>query len=134
MAPTLVREPFHRSGWVYEEKIDGWRMLAYKDGAHVRLVSRNGRDLTRRFAGIAAAVATLSARALVLDGEVAIYDERLRSRFDWLREPDVDAVNTPPMFMVFDSLHHAGRDLIGRPLRDGIGARTRCVAVRRGGS
>ena len=98
MAPTLVREPFHRSGWVYEEKIDGWRMLAYKDGAHVRLVSRNGRDLTRRFAGIAAAVATLSARALVLDGEVAIYDERLRSRFDWLREPDVDAVNTPPMF------------------------------------
>ena len=28
MAPTLVREPFHRDGWVYEEKIDGWRMLA----------------------------------------------------------------------------------------------------------
>jgi hypothetical protein len=28
MAPTLVREPFHREGWVYEEKVDGWRMLA----------------------------------------------------------------------------------------------------------
>jgi hypothetical protein len=28
MAPTLVREPFHRDGWVYEEKVDGWRMLA----------------------------------------------------------------------------------------------------------
>jgi hypothetical protein len=25
MAPTLVREPFHRDGWVYEEKVDGWR-------------------------------------------------------------------------------------------------------------
>jgi ATP-dependent DNA ligase len=62
----------------------------------VRLVSRNGRDHTRRFAGIAAAVAKLTARALVLDGEVAIYDERLRSRFDWLREPDADAVATPP--------------------------------------
>jgi hypothetical protein len=24
MAPTLVREPFHRDGWVYEEKVDGW--------------------------------------------------------------------------------------------------------------
>jgi len=43
MSPTLVREPFHRDGWVYEEKIDGWLMLAYKDGASVRMVSRNGR-------------------------------------------------------------------------------------------
>jgi hypothetical protein len=25
MAPTLVREPFRRDGWVYEEKVDGWR-------------------------------------------------------------------------------------------------------------
>ena len=118
MAPTLVREPFHRDGWVYEEKVDGWRRVAYKDGARVRLVSRNGRDHTRRFAGIAAAVAKLSARSLVLDGEVAIYDERLRSRFDWLREPDSDALATPPMFMAFDLLHQDGRELTGRPLRD----------------
>ena len=55
---------------MYEEKVDGWRMLAYKDCARVRLVSRNGRDHTRRLAGIAAAVAKLSARVLVLDGEV----------------------------------------------------------------
>jgi len=82
MAPTLVREAFHRDGWVFEEKVDGWRILAYKDGVRVRLVSRNGRDHTRRFPDIAAAVSTLLARSLVLDGEVAIYDEKLRSRFD----------------------------------------------------
>src|SRR5215510_6767613 len=117
-APTQVREPFHRDAWIYEEKADGWRLLAYKDGARVRLVSRNGRDHTRSFAGVAAAVAKLSARALVLDGEVAIYDEQLRSRFDWLREPDADAVATPPMFMVFDLLHQDGRELTGQPLRD----------------
>ena len=35
IAPTLVRPPFHREGWVYEEKVDGWRMLACKDGARV---------------------------------------------------------------------------------------------------
>jgi bifunctional non-homologous end joining protein LigD len=67
-------------------------MLAYKEGARVRLVSRNGRDHTRRFAALAAAIAKLSARTLVLDGEVAIYDQDLRSRFEWLREPDADAV------------------------------------------
>jgi len=32
MAATLVREPFHRDGWIYEEKGDGWRILADKDG------------------------------------------------------------------------------------------------------
>jgi len=53
----------------------------------VRLVRRNGHDHTRRFPGIAAAVVALPARSLVLDGEVAIFDEQLRSRFDWLREP-----------------------------------------------
>jgi bifunctional non-homologous end joining protein LigD len=58
----------------------------------------------------------LSARSLVLDGEVAIYDQQLRSRFDWLRDPDPDAVATPPMFMVFDLLHRDGRELTGRPL------------------
>lgn len=113
-----MRQPFHRDGWIYEEKVDGWRILAYKDGERVRLVSRNGRDHTRRFPDVAAAVAKLSARSLVLDGEVAVFDQQLRSRFDWLREPDPDAIATPPMFMVFDLLHRDGRDLTGRPLRE----------------
>jgi bifunctional non-homologous end joining protein LigD len=65
MAPTLVREAFHRDGWVFEEKVDEWRILAYKDGARVRLVSRNGRDHTRRFPDIAAAVSKLPTRTLV---------------------------------------------------------------------
>jgi bifunctional non-homologous end joining protein LigD len=69
-------------------------------------------------ATIRAAIANLSARALVLDGEVAIFDEQLRSRFDWLREPDPDAVATPPLLMVFDLLHQDGREFTGRPLRD----------------
>src|SRR5437899_12845677 len=68
MAPTLVREPFHREGLVYEERIAGYRMLACKDRDWVRLISRNGVDHTRRFADLAAAVAKLNARSLVLDG------------------------------------------------------------------
>ena len=54
----------------------------------------------------------------MLDSEVAIFDEQLRSRFDWLREPDRDAVATPPLLMVFDLLYRDGRDLSARPLRD----------------
>ena len=54
----------------------------------------------------------------MLDGELAIYDQELRSPFNWLREPDPDAVATPPVFMAFDLLHQDGRELTGRPLRD----------------
>jgi bifunctional non-homologous end joining protein LigD len=92
-------------------------MFSYKDGDRVRLVSRNGVDHTRRFHDLAAAVAKLSARTLVLDGEVAIYDQHLRSRFEWLREPDPDAVASPPVVMAFDVLYYSGRDVTARPLR-----------------
>jgi bifunctional non-homologous end joining protein LigD len=117
MVPTQVRQPFHRDAWVYEEKIDGWRMLAYKDGRTVRLESRNGVDHTRRFPQLAATVAALPGRTLVLDGEVAIFDRQLRSRFDWLRDPDHEEVATPPLLMVFDLLY-ASRDVTKRPLRE----------------
>jgi bifunctional non-homologous end joining protein LigD len=118
MRPTQVKQPFHRDGWVYEEKIGGWRMLAYKDGRTVRLESRNGVDHTRRFPELAAAVAALPSRTLVLDGEVAVFDYQLRSRFEWLRDPDPEQVATPPLLMVFDLLYRAGRDQTKRPLRE----------------
>jgi len=84
--PTLVREPFHRDRWVYEEKYDGWRIVAYKDGRDVRLVSRTGRDHTERFAEIAAAIARLPARTLILDGEVCAFDCNLVSHI-YLLDP-----------------------------------------------
>ena len=55
MAPTLARPPFHRDGWIFEGKVDVWRIIAYKDRATVRLLSRNAVDHTRRFPEIAAA-------------------------------------------------------------------------------
>jgi bifunctional non-homologous end joining protein LigD len=85
MAPTLVCEPFRGAGWIYEEKVDGWRIVAYKDRDRVRLLSRCGVDHTKRFADVARAITKLSARTLGLDGEIAIYDQQLRSRLGWLR-------------------------------------------------
>jgi ATP-dependent DNA ligase len=41
MLATLVAKPFHEPGWIYEEKYDGFRILAYKEGNKVTLLSRN---------------------------------------------------------------------------------------------
>src|SRR5437867_2616484 len=54
MLATLTPEPFHRPGWVYEEKYDGYRVLACKEGKALRLLSRNGKDRTATFAQVAA--------------------------------------------------------------------------------
>jgi bifunctional non-homologous end joining protein LigD len=91
-------------------------MLGYKDGAVVMLVSRNGRDHTKRFLGIVAAIRAMSAPTLVLDGEVAVFDGALVSRFEWLRHSAPPDLATPPIFMVFDCLYHRGHDLRPRPL------------------
>jgi len=38
MLASLVKEPFDAPGWVYEEKYDGYRILAYKEGREVTLL------------------------------------------------------------------------------------------------
>ena len=84
MIPARAPLPFHRAGWVYEEKVDGFRMLAVKDGSRVRLLSRRGYDMGERFPGIVAGLKALPAPSLVLDGEVAVFDEGFVSHLGYL--------------------------------------------------
>jgi len=111
MLATLVPKPFDTPGWVYEEKYDGFRILAYKEGASVSLLSRNGKDRTRSYPNIAAAVAKLPSRTLLLDGEVIAFDNHKVSRFQLLQEGKV-----LPFYAVFDCLYQNGRDLRTEPL------------------
>ena len=115
--PELAK-PFHRDGWVFETKYDGWRVIAYKAGRHVRLVSRRGVAHTKRFSELAAAVARLPARTLILDGEVCVFDEALVSHMHLLMDPPADAAVTPPVFIAFDCLYARGQDLRSWPLKD----------------
>jgi bifunctional non-homologous end joining protein LigD len=116
MLADEVKRPFHRPGWVYEEKYDGYRMLAYKEGDGVRLISRNLKNFTRQFPGIAEGVGALSAGTLILDGEVAVFDERLVSHLAYLRGAPSGVVLTQPVFVAFDCLYARGRDLRNQPL------------------
>ncbi len=91
-------------------------MLAYKDGADVRLISRHGVDHTRRFPEIGAAVGKLPTRTLVLDGEVCVFDAQLVSQFHLLGDTRTDELATPAVYITFDVLHAKARDLRPRPL------------------
>lgn len=111
MLATLVHEPFHYPGWVYEEKYDGYRILAYKEGGRVTLFSRNAKDRTETFSEVARAIEGLPDRTLLLDGEVVAFDRKLVSRFQLLQQGDV-----PYVYAVFDCLYRSGNDLRNAPL------------------
>jgi len=128
MHPTPVARPFHREGWINEEKYDGWRLVGYTSDGRAWLLSRNHRDHTRRFPALAAAIAALAPSTLILDGKVVIFDAQLISRFEWLRRRDPEAVATPPIYMVFDLLRTGSHDLRGEPLRTRRAALERLVS------
>ena len=111
MLATLVKEPFDRAGWVYEEKYDGYRILAYKEGGKVTLLSRNAKDRTAHFDPIARAVGSLRNETLLLDGEVVAFDRNGVSRFQLLQN-----LATPPHYAAFDCLYVDGSDLRAKPL------------------
>lgn len=111
MLATLVDQPFHKPGWVYEEKYDGYRILAYKEGASVTLLSRNANDRTEAFSRIAKAVAALPARTLLLDGEAVAFDRKHVSRFQLLQVGKSELV-----YAVFDCLFANGQDFRREPL------------------
>jgi ATP-dependent DNA ligase len=116
MQPTLVSRPFHHDGWVYEGKVDGYRMVASKDRRAVKRISRQGKDHTIRFPEIAAGVRRLETPRVILDGEAAVFDKQLVSRFDWLRHSSPPKLATPRLFMVVDGLH--ARGTLRAPERD----------------
>jgi bifunctional non-homologous end joining protein LigD len=111
MLATLVAQPFDRPGWVYEEKYDGDRVLAYKEGSRVLLLSRSGKDETDRLSAVATAVGKLARETLLLDGEVVVFDSQRVSRFQLLQE-----LKGEPKYAVFDCLYDNGKDLRRAPL------------------
>jgi bifunctional non-homologous end joining protein LigD len=118
MHPTQIARPIHHAGWVYEEKVDGWRMVATKAEGSVRLVSCNGLDHTKRFPELVKALTALKPATFTLDGEVAVYDQAFISRFEWLRARPKDEPSTLPVYMVFDALELGGKDLRGETLKE----------------
>jgi len=97
MAATLTQDRFSGAEWIFEQKLDGIRLIAFKQGDSVRLYSRN--RLPQDLPSIARAIASLPARDAILDGEVT-----------WGR--------SGVSYHVFDVMWLDGRDVMQRPLHE----------------
>ena len=73
--PTKTNKLPSGSLWLHEIKHDGFRIIARKNGAQVRLYSRPGNDLTRRFPLIVEALERLRSRSCIIDGEAVCCDK-----------------------------------------------------------
>jgi bifunctional non-homologous end joining protein LigD len=125
MLADTAERPFSRKAWIFEPKLDGYRVLAARGGAEPRLLTRNGNDCASGFPEVTRAIAALPFDRLVLDGEVVALDEtgrpsfqRLQGRARLHRPIDIRhaAVNTPVTYYAFDLLGFEDFDLRPLPL------------------
>jgi DNA ligase D-like protein (predicted ligase) len=100
MAATLTRERFTGPDWVFERKLDGIRLLAFKRGSEVRLLSRNQLLQNEAYPSFVSALARLDVSDLILDGEAT----------------GVWGKQHAPCYHIFDLLWLEGRDVTSLPL------------------
>jgi bifunctional non-homologous end joining protein LigD len=113
MLAMLVDEPFNDKKWVFETKWDGFRLVTEKHGHTARLWSRNGIDVTTRYAVLLPALQKIEG-SCVIDGELCALDAHGRSRFQLLQ----NALRTKArlLYVAFDALFVDGKDIRKKPL------------------
>ena len=113
--------------WLHEVKYDGYRMLAWRRGRELQLLSRNRLDWTEKLPVITDAILGLDCRSCVLDGELVVFDEHGRSRFDLLQKQFNLAQAQTVRYAVFDLLALNGDDLRDAPLLERKAALSRLL-------
>ncbi len=118
---------FTRDGWLFELKLDGYRLIASKSKGEALLLTRNGNDYTEVFPEIARAVKALPVDECIIDGEVVVCDPKglpsfallqRRGRLSSTLEIKRATVELPATFYVFDLLAFEDFDLRPLPLSE----------------
>ena len=111
--PSPAKVPPSGSGWIHEIKHDGFRILARRDAAGVRLITRNGNDFTHRFPFNEMALKSLTVRSCLIDGEAIVCDGNGLAVFDLIRGHRTVA---SAVHCAFDLLELDGKDLRREPI------------------
>jgi bifunctional non-homologous end joining protein LigD len=113
--PSPTRAPPSGPGWLHEIKHDGFRILARRDSAGVRLITRAGNEFSHRFTFIAKAVGKLPVRSCLIDGEAIVCDKNGLAVFELIRRHGALA---SAVLCAFDLLELDGRDLRREPIEE----------------
>src|SRR5689334_233140 len=113
--PSPAKAPPSGPGWIHEIKHDGFRILARRDAAGVRLITRAGNDFSSRFPFIAMAVSKLQVRSCLIDGEAIVCDESGLAVFGLIRRHGALA---SAVHCAFDLLELGERDLRREPIEE----------------
>lgn len=123
MLAVLTEERFSDPGWLYERKLDGERLLVFRDGDRLRLMTRNRHEVSDTWPELAEALVRQSVQDFVADGEVVAFDgdvssfSRLQGRLQISDSERARESGIPVYLYLFDLLHLAGHDVTGLPLR-----------------
>jgi bifunctional non-homologous end joining protein LigD len=111
--PSPAKVPPSGPNWIHEIKHDGFRIIARRDAAGVRLITRNGNDFTKRFPLAAAAIAALPGRSCLIDGEAIACDDNGLAVFELIRR---HRNHGSAILCAFDLLEVDGEDLRRVPI------------------
>jgi bifunctional non-homologous end joining protein LigD len=112
--PVLKPSPPTGPGWLHEIKFDGWRAQLTVDGEVARVLSRNGNDITKRFADIRIALASLPCRSVIIDAEIVVCATDGKPDFGALMAGQREGLCA----WCFDMMELDGRDLRPLPLSE----------------
>jgi bifunctional non-homologous end joining protein LigD len=113
MLATLTDSPFDDAGWVFEDKYDGFRMVAKIEGGTVTLYSRNGKIISHSYIEVAKALEGVKGDA-VIDGELVALDKAGVSHFQLLQNALRHEAKL--LYCAFDLTFCDGEDLRGLTL------------------
>ncbi|MFK4498941.1 bifunctional non-homologous end joining protein LigD [Bradyrhizobium japonicum] len=115
MLATLTDAPFDDKGWIFEDKYDGFRMVARTEGGKVTLYSRNGKIISHSYIEVAEALEGVKGDA-VIDGELVAIGKDGVSHFQLLQ----NALRHEAIlqYVAFDLMFQEGEDLRGLPLTE----------------
>jgi bifunctional non-homologous end joining protein LigD len=112
MLPTQRKFPFSDPDWIFEPKWDGYRALCLVEHESVRLMSRNKKELTKRFPELSRIHYAIKAESAILDGEIVALDENDLPCFENLQNRTKCFIT----YFAFDCLMLNGNDLRSEPL------------------
>jgi DNA ligase D-like protein (predicted ligase) len=123
MLATLTDDRFSGENWIYERKLDGERLIAYKRDGNVRLMTRNRKEVGKNYPEVVDALSALDLDGFIVDGEMVAFEgditsfQKLQGRMHRSGGPGLGRGEVEVFYYLFDIMYLKDHDIRRLPLR-----------------